>query len=148
MSHRHYCDAAGHDWYCDGRALRPDAGDTKPSVCMCLRHQVPMEQCDHSACPVELLACPQHRDEQQRNMDEAAIAPCDVEPDAEMSVWRDKDGKPIVGFCLWCNVDFYTMDEVWAHNANGSAACEAFQEFKNEQSMPTTHQVMPEMADE
>jgi len=63
MSHRHFCDAAGHDWYCDGKALRSDVSDTKPSICMCLLHHVPMEEGDHRSCPVELLACPEHRDE-------------------------------------------------------------------------------------
>ena len=61
-----FCDYAGHDWECDGFALRPRAGDTEPSECYCLRHQVPMEVGDHSRCPVELLGCPDHRDEQIR----------------------------------------------------------------------------------
>ena len=69
-------------------------------------------------------------------MDEANSTPCKVEPDAEPSGWRDKDGQPIVGFCLSCNTDFYSMEDVWAHNANGTAACEAFQQFQNEQSAP------------
>lgn len=143
MSHKHFCDAAGHDWQCEGTALRPDAGDTEPSVCMCPFHQVPMEEGDHSSCPVELLACPEHREEQRRKMDAANNTPRNIEPDAAPSGWRDKDGQPIVGFCLWCNVDFYTMDEVWAHDANNSAACLAFQDFRNEQSTPP----MPEDAE-
>jgi hypothetical protein len=136
MTHRHFCDAAGHDWYCDGKALRPDSGDTDPSVCMCLLHQVPMDEGDHSSCPVELLACPEHRDEQQR-MNEA-VRPLgnnelDADPDAEPSEWQDKDGNPIVGFCLWCNLDFYTMAEAQSHEANNSAACPEFQKFINKQ---------------
>jgi hypothetical protein len=79
MSHRHFCDAAGHDWYCDGKALRSDVSDTEPSICMCLIHHVPMEEGDHRSCPVELLACPEHRDEQQRKMKEAArITPLEL----------------------------------------------------------------------
>ena len=76
MSHRHFCDAAGHNWYCEGEALRLNAGDTEPTTCMCVRHEVPMEEGDHSGCPVELLACPEHRDEQHRKMKEAASTSC------------------------------------------------------------------------
>ena len=68
ISHRHYCDFAGHDWLCEGKALRPLAGDTELSVCMCRDHGVPMEEGDHSNCMVELLACPEHIDEQLRRM--------------------------------------------------------------------------------
>jgi hypothetical protein len=67
MSHQHYCDYAGHDWECDGTALRPLAGDTEPSVCICVMHQVPVIDGDHGDCPIELLACPEHRDEQLRD---------------------------------------------------------------------------------
>ena len=148
MSHRHFCDAAGHDWYCDGKALRPIAGDTKPTTCMCVRHEVPMEQGDHSACPVELLACPEHRDEQQRKMNEAASIfshdGLEADTDTEPVPWQDKDGKPIVGFCLWCNRDFYTMEEVWEHNAADSASCEPYQQFIATQSASAS---MPEDAE-
>lgn len=68
MSHRHFCDYAGHEWECDGTALRPLAGDTEPSMCICLMHQVPVTDGDHGDCPIELLACPEHRDEQLRDM--------------------------------------------------------------------------------
>jgi hypothetical protein len=61
MSHRHACDA-GHYWNCEGTALRPHMGDTAPSVCMCIRHRVPLEVGDHSECSIELLACPEHRE--------------------------------------------------------------------------------------
>jgi hypothetical protein len=61
MPHLHFCDHSGHYWQCEETALRPDAGDTEPSTCMCLMHGVPIEEGDHSGCPVELLACPEHR---------------------------------------------------------------------------------------
>ena len=50
MTHRHFCDHAGHYWECHGKALRPLAGDTEPSVCMCRTCGVPMEDGDHSRC--------------------------------------------------------------------------------------------------
>jgi len=70
MSHRHFCDYAGHYWVCEGTTLRPIAGETEPSPCMCLDHDVPtsMEDGDHSQCTVELIACPEHRDEQLREI--------------------------------------------------------------------------------
>jgi hypothetical protein len=62
MSHQHFCEAAGHWFECDGKALRH--GDTEPSVCVCDTCGLPLEQGDHSRCEnlVELLACPAHRD--------------------------------------------------------------------------------------
>lgn len=71
MSHLHFCDVTGHEWQCEGKAFRPFAGGTEPSVCMCKFCEVPMEQGDHSDCPIELLACPEHLEEQQERMLEA-----------------------------------------------------------------------------
>jgi hypothetical protein len=52
-------------------ALR--GGDTEPFVCVCLPCGRPVEGYDHSRCngPVELLACPEHREEERRSIDEA-----------------------------------------------------------------------------
>jgi hypothetical protein len=65
MSHRHYCDYAGHDWQF--------AVDCK---CIC---GLPMEGNDHSECPVELRACPEHSAEQERRIAEAICSEPDVE---------------------------------------------------------------------
>ena len=72
--HIHFCDVAGHEWECEGTALRPLAGDTEASVCMCIRHRTPMEEGNHSECSIELLACPEHREEQRRKTEEASKA--------------------------------------------------------------------------
>ena len=71
MSHRHFCDVAGHWWDCNGAALR--LGDKEPSMCVCHACRAPLEQGDHSRCKnlVELIACSEHRDEQLRRMEEA-----------------------------------------------------------------------------
>ena len=66
MSHRHFCDFAGHYWECDGTAVRLLAPEA--SVCICLDHGVPMDEGDHSNCSVELLSCPEHRAEQMTAM--------------------------------------------------------------------------------
>src|ERR1035438_3419926 len=51
MSHKHFCDVAGHPWQCE----------SSECICIC---QKPMEQGDHSHCSIELRACPEHDDEQ------------------------------------------------------------------------------------
>jgi hypothetical protein len=137
MSHRHFCDYAGHEWECSGTALRSLAGGTERSVCMCPIHQVPLADGDHSECPAELLACPAHREEQLQKI--GTLSSGDLASDdgtAESSMFNDMNGKPIVGFCLSCNEDFYSMNEFEAHNLNDSAACVVLQNFRNEQSMP------------
>ena len=96
MSHRHYCDFAGHDWKC--------AADCE---CIC---GLPMEGNDHSDCPVELRACPEHADEQQRSIEEAMSS----EPDpALVQKWRERpscecgcvetESSEVVGWCLHCD---------------------------------------------
>jgi hypothetical protein len=71
MSHRHFCDVAGHWFECCGNALR--RGDAEPSICLCAGCHLPLEDGDHSRCksPVELVACQDHREEERRRMEEA-----------------------------------------------------------------------------
>jgi hypothetical protein len=96
MSHRHYCDYAGHDWQCSGDC-----------ECCC---GLPMERHDHSDCPVELRACPEHAAEQQRSIAEAMSS----EPDAAFAQrLRERphcecgcvetESSEIVGWCLHCD---------------------------------------------
>ena len=49
-------------------------GEKEPSICICLPCGLPLEGFDHSKCPdpVELLACPEHREEQRRRMEEVS----------------------------------------------------------------------------
>lgn len=74
LSHRHFCDVAGHWWECEGKA--PRLGDKEPSACVCDACHAPLEQGDHSRWKnrVELVACPEHRDEERRRMEEARKA--------------------------------------------------------------------------
>jgi hypothetical protein len=58
------------------------------------------------------------------------------------SVFKEKDGKPIIGFCLWCNRDFYTMEEYEEHTANNLAACAVFQELKDKDCTPPVLQAL------
>ena len=128
MSHQHFCDFAGHYWECGGNAVRLFAKDSEPTPCMCLNHQVSMEDGDYSKCPVELLACPEHREAQLQEM---GILGTSDRPDEESAsepfMFHDKEGNPIIGFCLWCNKDFYSMEEVEDHNADDLKACPQMQ---------------------
>ena len=144
-SHRHFCDYAGHDWQCAGTALRPLAGDTEPSVCLCPDHMVPMEEGDHSKCMVELLACPDHMDEQLRRMGYepgTSNKPRRSEDSTGANFFKDSDGNRTVGFCLWCNHDFYTYQDAKAHHANDSAPCPVFQQLREQHCMPPVLQMM------
>jgi hypothetical protein len=94
-------------------------------------HQVSMDNGDHSECSIELLACPEHREEQLAAMAILGASLPQGEADAESMMFKDTNGKPIVGFCLLCDKDFYSMDDVEAHNANDLAACAVFQGFRN-----------------
>jgi len=92
-----------------------------------------MEEGDHSNCMVELLACPDHMDEQFRRMGYepgTGNMPRRSEGPAGENFFKDSGGNRTIGFCLWCNKDFYTHEEAKAHNANDSAACPVFQELR------------------
>jgi hypothetical protein len=90
-----------------------------------------MEDGDHSKCPVELLACPEHRNEQLRKMNEfGACESLPVERGVEGTGFRDKNSNPTIGFCLWCDKDFYSMEEVWEHNDDDMEACSEFQKYR------------------
>jgi len=71
MSHQHFYDVAGHWYGCDGKALR--RADTEPSVCLCRGCHLPLEDGDHARCKnrVELVTCPEHREEERRRMEES-----------------------------------------------------------------------------
>jgi hypothetical protein len=150
MAHLHWCDVTGHEWECQGAALRPLRGDTEPTPCYCINHQTLMEDGEvHSRCSIELIACPEHRGVQQAPMgsgsmpaEEASIA----EPE-ESSMFKDQEGNPIVGFCLWCDKNFYTMDEEEVHTADGMAQCAVFQELKDKNCEPPVLQYMFQQAE-
>jgi hypothetical protein len=103
-----------------------------------------MEQGDHSECPIELLACAEHSDEQLRRMgyEPGTSNMPHRSEETEPSIFADSDGRSTVGFCLWCNRDFHSMEQVGAHNADDMAACPVFQELHG--GMPPVLQVMLE----
>jgi hypothetical protein len=136
MSHRHWCDYAGHYWDCQGTAVRLFAPEA--SVCMCLDHSVPMNEGDHSACSVELLSCPDHRADQMKTMGYDPSYTIEPSPETERSsMFIDSEGNPTVGFCAWCLKNFYSIEEVHQHNDNDMIECAEFQRLKDRVRMNT-----------
>jgi hypothetical protein len=100
MSHRHYCDFAGHDWQC-----------SEDCECIC---GLPMEGNDHGDCSVELRACPEHAAEQQRSIAEAMASEPDAAfiqedneqesalPHCECGCAKTESSK-VVGWCFHCD---------------------------------------------
>jgi hypothetical protein len=87
-----------------------------------------MEEGDHGECPIELLACPAHRDEEFEKMSHISASELlPAEDGVKCPGFRDSDGNATVGFCLWCGKDFYVMEEVWVHNDNDMEACSEVQ---------------------
>jgi len=114
---------------------------------MCAIHRVPFEEGDHSQCEMELLACPEHHEEQLRAMEYEPGQVPEQRPTSkpeESSMFKDQEGNPIVGFCLWCDKNFYTMDEVGTHNAEEMANCPMFQELKDDNCGPPVLQALME----
>jgi hypothetical protein len=87
---------------------------------------------DHSGCPVELLACPEHPDEQ---IEQVGVSDRrDLRPSVEAEgLFRDRNATPIVGFCLWCGNDFYSIEEADAHQAGDGKGCPVFKRLKGKQ---------------
>jgi hypothetical protein len=59
-----------------------------------------------------------------------------------LSLFIDEDGCLIIGFCLWCNRDFYSLQEAEAHIYDGSGACPMLREMSREPSMPPLLQIL------
>ena len=94
MSHKHYCGVEGHEWQC-----------TDACVCIC---NEPMEQGDHSECPIELRDCPEHYQQNPEPSDDelcpnyfryaahgAERPPCECGCAAALQ-------EDVVGYCVWC----------------------------------------------
>ena len=119
MSHRHYCDYAGHDWQCSGNC-----------GCIC---GLLMEGNDHSDCPVELRACPKHCAAQLRDVE--SVPSVDNVPQREENpattrgllnippehklrrALRRASRLDFVGACVWCGHGYrrFSLDIQEAH---------------------------------
>jgi hypothetical protein len=98
VSYYHYCDVAGHRWQCNGRA-------SGPCECFC---GLPMEEGDHSECPIQLLACPKHPQSEPGQIVEAEyntekLTPIQFPPDTAAKLKRSlKQAARCGAVCLWC----------------------------------------------
>lgn len=97
--HKHCCDVTGHEYECNDDC-----------ECIC---GLPMNGNDHSDCPVELRACPEHV---AQNGLTAEVEPGAVEIDFSILSPERQQSPPhcqcgcaniepgaSVGFCLWCD---------------------------------------------
>ena len=102
MSHRHYCDVEGHEWVCTD------------NTCECICNEL-MEDGDHTECPIELRACPEHH--QQRPVlsdDELSDFFGHLSSDAEKPHCEcgcaAAHHEEVVGFCVWCSHVYVSYD--------------------------------------
>ena len=97
--HRHFGEVVGHYWQC---------GDD--CICIC---GLPMEQGDHSDCPIELRACAEHAGQDgltaevspdAKEIDFSILSPerQRSRPHCECGC-ADADPDKVVGWCLWCD---------------------------------------------
>lgn len=118
--HTHFCDVAGHHWECSSTECE----------CLCgLR----MEEGDHSDCPVELRACPEHPEGSEDMTAEPASDAVEIDfsnsPQQQSQVQcncgcAEIDAAEIVGWCLWCSHVYSDWapaleDEHFAHHCPG-----------------------------
>ena len=138
MSHKHWCDVAGHEWECDGTAVRRFTD--QPTICMCFDHGVPMEHGDHSACTIELLPCSAHKDALTTIPDVASQPMEDyvnegsvpiqfpVNLEEMLDAWIESS-EPNIGWCLMCNSPIRSQEELFPgtgiHDCDGGRALEA-----------------------
>ena len=130
MTHRHFCDSlatSGNAW--EPPCVRSQAIQNRPCVFV-QDIKFPWRTETIALVLSSMLACSEHSEEQLREMGVfSARDPLPSEREAESGMFNDQDGKPIVGFCLWCDKNYYSMQEAAAHHANGSEGCPAFRGF-------------------
>ncbi len=98
MSHRHYCEAEGHDWQCSS------------ADCECICGH-PMEDGDHSECPVELRPCSEHEKEWHESFEQLkdTIFELTIGFPPQVEIPQCQCGCAGVqgeAFCLWCSHDY------------------------------------------
>jgi hypothetical protein len=127
MGHRHFCDVAGQYWDCPGVAVRPWLGNLDPMTCTCLLHDPSPIDADHSNCPIELVVCPEHL-----GLSSLDLSPSEPLHACPRTIKEDiaSASQQAIGFCLWCNRNFDSVEECMLHLANDSKACSVFQQFK------------------
>jgi hypothetical protein len=104
MSHKHYCDVEGHKWVCTD------------CTCECICGELMESAADHSECPIELRACPEHQGQLPESSDDELFA--DVLRDLPSEAAKqpcecgcaDAHREEVVGSCVWCSHVYVTFD--------------------------------------
>ncbi len=120
--HRHCCDVTGHEYQC-----------SDDCECFC---GLPMEQGDHSDCPVQLRACPEHQGKtacpiSEVGSDAVASDFSILSPERQRAVPHCEcgcaaaDRSKMVGWCLWCDHGYVHYSRViesrhFANNCPGA----------------------------
>jgi hypothetical protein len=120
MAHEHYCDVAGHRWTCDSDECE----------CIC---DTPMNEGDHSACPIELRACPEHEHGLAPDSQPVGGVPIEFPHDFDEKLMRAVEQASISGAaCLWCGYGYpkFSMKAQHEH----LATCAEYPEEGREQS--------------
>lgn len=99
MSHAHYCDVAGHEWLC------------RSVDCLCIC-QIRLEDGDHSQCPVELRACPEHLSHSvSEPLDERGRIEVPANIGDMLARWASSSESNI-GWCLLCDSPIRDEDDL------------------------------------
>jgi hypothetical protein len=122
MAHKLFCEIGGHEWEleCDCVALHEFNPERFP-VCICTACKCPKDEGDHSRCPIELRACPEHL-HQTCAEEDAGGGPITIPADADEKAERAfSQLQTYVAACFWCGhgYDEYNTkaeDEHFAHN--------------------------------
>jgi hypothetical protein len=101
VSHKHFCEIGGHEWECECAALH-EFDPERFQVCICKACQLPMDEGDHSNCPIELLTCPEHLS--QKSAEESARGvPITFPPDVNEKAERAfQQLETYEAACFWC----------------------------------------------
>ena len=132
MCHQHFCElGSGHYYECCGTAIQ--LFELEATACTCSDHGTPVAEGDHSKCSVERLPCPEHRRE---FLTARGFDPDDL-PDASslltvLSLFTDRDGFPIAGWCPWCLSEFRSIDRLEEHKGNLWDLCQSFESLRND----------------
>ena len=61
-------------------------------------------------------------------------------------MFTGEDGNRVIGLCLWCPREFYSVREAEEHYFDGTGDCPLFPEMSREPSTPPVLQIMLEDA--
>jgi hypothetical protein len=121
MAHKLFCEIGGHEWECNCLALH-EFNPHSFAICICKTCGRPYDEGDHSQCRIELSACYECEQQQDRPHPEGEANFISVPPDADQKVERALSQLGAYeAACLWCGHGYDEFnqkaeDEHFAHN--------------------------------